>query len=58
MVSCSNNTIGDKHERIREVQMFCTLVSSPRALKGTGYGMPKGRKLKLKVPLSNWKSMR
>lgn len=31
------------------------LASSPRSLKGTGYGTLKGKKLKEKAALSNWK---
>lgn len=35
-----------------------TFVSSPKSLKGTGYGILKGKSLKVKAALSNWKSMR
>ena len=35
-----------------------TFVSSPNSLKGTGYGTLKGKNLKSKAAVSNWKSMR
>lgn len=33
-------------------------ASSPRSLKGTGYGTLKGKNLKEKAARSNWKRMR